>query len=306
MIDQTGIYVEVLVRGPLEEVWQRTQEPALHQRWDLRFTDIHYLPHPDATLPQRFSYSTRIGFGLRIEGEGETVGSRDGSRGERTSALRFWSSDPKSLIQEGRGYWKYIPTVDGVRFLTWYDYKTRFGKLGRTIDSIVFRRLIGWATAWSFDRLRLWIERDIDPRVALERSLVHAIARTALVLIFFYQGLVPKLIFRNPDELAMLGDSGVPSRLLGPAIALLGAAEIAWGLLLAFHGQSRWLLLLTPLAMILALLAVALRSPGHLVAAFNPVTLNLAVIALCFVGGLTAADRPSASRCLRERPDEAR
>ncbi len=36
---------------------------------------------------------------------------------------------------------------------------------------------------------------------------------------------------------------------------------------------------------------------------FNPVTLNLAVIALCVVCRLTAVDRPSASRCLRRRPD---
>jgi hypothetical protein len=118
MREQAGIHVEVPVRCALEEVWQRTQEPALHERWDLRFTDIHELPHPDAALPQRFSYATRIGFGLRIEGEGETVGSRDGPQGERSSALRFWSSDPKSLSLEGSDYWKYIPTQDGVRFLT--------------------------------------------------------------------------------------------------------------------------------------------------------------------------------------------
>jgi len=306
MGEQVGIYVESRMSGSLEQLWQRTQDPALHQCWDLRFTEISYLPRPDATLPQRFSYSTRIGFGFRIEGEGESVGSRDSPTGERTSALRFWSDDPKSLIREGSGYWKYVPTGDSVRFITWYDYKTRFGILGRIVDAIVFRPLLGWATAWSFDRLRLWVERDIDPRVSLERSLVHAIARIAMVLIFFYQGLVPKLIFRNPDELAMLADSGVPWHLLGPAITILGVAEIAWAVLLAFFGQSCWLLLLTSFAMILALLMIAIRTPAYLIAAFNPVTLNLAVIALCLVGGLTAADRPSASRCLRTRSDEER
>ncbi len=304
MSEQAGIYVEIRMSGSLEALWQRTQNPELHERWDLRFSDIQYLPRPDATQPQRFSYATRIGFGMRIAGVGETVGSRDGLLGERTSALRFWSDDPKSLIREGSGYWKYIPTGDGLRFITWYDYETRFGMLGRIVDVIVFRPLIGWATAWSFDRLRLWIDREIDPHVALERSLVHAIARIALVLIFAYQGLVPKLLFRHHDELAMLAGSGVPSHLLGPAITLVGVAEIAWAVLLAFFGQARWLLSLTSIAMIVAVLMVAVRTPAYLISAFNPVTLNLAVIALCVVAWLTATDRPSAARCLRKRSDE--
>ena len=54
-----GIYVETFIRGPLEEVWSRTQDPALHQRWDLRFSGIEYLPRPDPSQPHRFRYSTR-------------------------------------------------------------------------------------------------------------------------------------------------------------------------------------------------------------------------------------------------------
>ena len=72
--------------------------------------------------------------------------------------LRFWSQDPKSLIREGSGYWKYVPHGDDGRtilFLTLYHYRVRFGALGRFLDRLLFRPLIGWATAWSFDRLRL-------------------------------------------------------------------------------------------------------------------------------------------------------
>jgi hypothetical protein len=43
-----------------------------------------------------------------------------------------------------------------VRFLTGYDYGTRFGLPGQVIDRLALRPLLGWATAWSFDRLRLW------------------------------------------------------------------------------------------------------------------------------------------------------
>ena len=57
--------------------------------------------------------------------------------------------------------------VDGrVRFLTRYDYETRFGPVGRLVDRLIFRPLIGWATAWSFARLRLWLEDGIDPGVS--------------------------------------------------------------------------------------------------------------------------------------------
>src|SRR5690349_5664641 len=100
-----SIYVEILIRGSMDELWHKTQTPDMHQRWDLRFTDITYLPRPDDSHPQRFLYTTRLGFGLQIRGEGETVGERGDPPQQVTSALKFWSTDPKSLIREGAGYW---------------------------------------------------------------------------------------------------------------------------------------------------------------------------------------------------------
>ena len=82
------IYVETLIRAPLEELWAKTQTPAEHVRWDARFTAIEPL---DAR--GRFRYATRIGFGLAIEGLGETAGERQAEDGAATSALRFWSDD---------------------------------------------------------------------------------------------------------------------------------------------------------------------------------------------------------------------
>ena len=168
------IYVETLIRAPLDEVWEKTQRPDLHERWDLRFTRIEYLPRAREDEPQRFLYATRIGFGVAIEGRGETVGERERPDGSRASALRFWSDDPKSLILRGSGYWRYVPVADGTRFLTRYDYETRFGRAGRVVDRLVFRPLLGWATAWSFDRLRLWVERGIEPERSLRLLLPRA------------------------------------------------------------------------------------------------------------------------------------
>src|SRR4051812_9546288 len=149
-----GIYVETFIRGSLDVVWEKTQNPALHERWDVRFTHIEYLPRLD-DQPQRFLYTTKIGFGVCISGEGESLATRV-SDGESTSALKFWSDDPKSLIVTGSGYWKYREADGGVRFRTWYDYKTRFGIFGLIFDRLIFRPLLSWATAWSFESLRLW------------------------------------------------------------------------------------------------------------------------------------------------------
>jgi hypothetical protein len=153
-----SIYVEILVRAPIDTVWAHTQTPSLHEKWDLRFSRIEYLPKSHEAEPQRFRYSTRIGFGVAISGEGESVGQRNRDDGSRSSALKFGSAHPLSLIHEGSGYWKYIPTVNGIRFVTWYDYRTRFGRAGALFDTVIFRPLLGWATAWSFDRLRILLE----------------------------------------------------------------------------------------------------------------------------------------------------
>jgi DoxX-like family len=300
MARDAGIYVEILIRSSVDEIWRRTQVPGLHELWDLRFTEIHYLPKQSESEPQRFRYATRIGFGLNIHGDGESTGTREDSTGLRTSALKFWSPDPKSLIKEGSGYWQYIPSPGGVRFLTWYDYQTRFGALGRMIDRIFFRPLIGWATAWSFDRLRLWIERDVPPQISFRMAFIHACARLGIGFVWAWQGLMPKLLFPSADERSMMTAAGLPVALL----PLIGVLELAFAAATIVFWRWRPFFLLNALAMCGALAVVALHSPSYLVAAFNPLTLNMAMILLSLIGYLASSELPSASRCLRNAPKE--
>ncbi|MEU1893592.1 hypothetical protein ACH4D4_14915 [Streptomyces pristinaespiralis] len=173
-----GLYVETRIRADMEVLWARTQEPDEHRRWDLRFTEIDHLPRADGG-PQRFRYATRLLPFLVIAGTGVTAGERRRADGERVSALRFASPDPLSLLKEGSGYWRYVPSGDGIRFLTGYDYRPRWGRFGRFADRWVFRPLMGWATAWSFDRLRLWCEAGVSPG----RLLAHWLAESALRLL---------------------------------------------------------------------------------------------------------------------------
>lgn len=187
-----GLYVETRISADLEELWRRTQQPDLHQRWDLRFTEIDYLPLDDLGGPQHFRYATRLLPGVVVAGTGVSAGERRRADGTRTSVLRFGSPHPLCLLAQGRGYWRYVPDDGAVRFLTGYDYAPRWGRLGRIADRLVFRPLMAWATAWSFDRLRLWCERGVTP----ERSLLHAWAEVgarvaATVLAFGLAGIGP-------------------------------------------------------------------------------------------------------------------
>ncbi|WP_343041711.1 hypothetical protein [Streptomyces typhae] len=179
-----SLYVEALIRADLDELWERTQEPALHQRWDLRFTEIAYLPADAPGEPRRFRYATRVLPFLTIAGTGVSAGEKRRPDGTRTSALRFASPHPLSLLAEGSGYWRYVPRGDGdgVRFLTGYDYRPRWGRCGALADRFVLRPLMGWATAWSFDRLRLWLERGISPRRGLAGALGEVVVRALVVV----------------------------------------------------------------------------------------------------------------------------
>jgi hypothetical protein len=216
--------------------------------------------------------------------------------------LKFWSCDTKSLIEEGSGYWRYVPAQNGIRFLTWYDYQTRFGAAGRLIDRILFRPLIGWATAWSFDRLRLWIERGILPQVSFRFALIHAFARLGIAFIWLWQGLIPKLLFPSRDEVAMLQAVSLPI----DSLVFIGVFELILAVAALALWRWRGFFLLNVLAMVGALATVALSSPSYLVAAFNPVTLNIATIVLSFIGYFAAVDLPSASRCLRKLSGESK
>jgi hypothetical protein len=296
---QSGIYVESFIQESVDRVWELTQDPELHQRWDLRFTQIRYLPRPDLAEPQRFLYTTRIGFGLSIEGTGESVGQR-ARDGETTSALRFESDDPKSLIREGSGYWRYMPVEGGMRFFTWYDYEVRFGALGRFADRVVFRPLFGWATAWSFDRLRLWAEKDQSPESSLRLSAIHALARITLAFVWIWHGLIPKLLLQQADEQRMLRDAGVPVHWL----PWIGVVEIYFGVMLLCTWNQRAILLVNALLMVLATILVAVQSPVFLRAAFNPITLNVTLIALSLAGWIASGAVPHARRCRRRDPRE--
>ena len=189
------IYVEIPVRAPLDHVWTLTQQVADHPRWDLRFSAI--VPLEDGP-PQTFRYEFRLPFHT-IHGTGISLGGRTGAEGHATSVLKFTTRDPLSPIGPGAGYWRYVPDDDGgTRFITGYDFAPGWGRLGRWLDKPLIRPALGWATAWSFDRLRLWAEEGLDPQSTRNRWLLDAGARLGVV------AAGTALVFRKPTPVTVL------------------------------------------------------------------------------------------------------
>ncbi|WP_430317884.1 DoxX-like family protein [Pseudomonas nitroreducens] len=116
-----------------------------------------------------------------------------------------------------------------------------------------------------------------------------AIARLALGLVFLYHGLVPKLLFLSPDEVRMIEAHGWP--LSTQRIAeVAGAAEIVLALAILLLRRSRWPLWLAAAALLGLLVDVALFAPELLLGAFNPVSTNVAALALCAIALLGERD----------------
>ena len=157
-VPTAAVYVRTVIRADLETVWRMTQDTSEHPRWDLRFSRITPLEKLDGG-GYRFHYELRTPFHT-IVGLGTSIGERRRPDGSGTSALKFTTTDRLSPLGDGRGYWRYVPTANGIIFSTGYDYEPRWGRL---LDRFVIRPVVGWMTGWSFDRLRIWAETGVEP-----------------------------------------------------------------------------------------------------------------------------------------------
>jgi len=293
------IYVELEIRANLDQLWMHTQNPQLHEQWDLRFSQIQYLPQINVCDKQRFRYETRIGFGLKICGTGETSATIIKDSKERVSTLAFASAQQESLIRTGGGYWKYKDQGDRVSFITLFNYQTRFGFVGRIVDRFLFRPLFGWATAWSFDRLRIWLEERIPPSVVAERALIHYLSVFLIILLWCYEGLVPKLLFPETGELTMMKQLGLFKGIELQIVQLVGIGEMGFGVLIACFHRRKWIYIAHILALFLLTIPALISHTEVLKSPFNPMTLSLPMIGLGLTAYLSRLHLPQARRCKR-------
>ncbi|EOP09093.1 MULTISPECIES: DoxX-like family protein [Bacillus] len=294
------IYVSAEMNTTMEKLWEYTQEPDIHTEWDARFTEISYLEKKEGE-PQKFLYKTKIGFGLEIAGEGESIGEIRKETGERISSLKFWTDSKLSLIQIGRGYWKYTPTEEHIHFETQYDYDTRFGRIGSVIDSYMFRPLLGWATAWSFDALKLWLEKGLHPRLLIRKTMTYWLVCFLFAFVWMYQGIVPKLVFTHSEEVKML------SVMIGSTehsifvLKIIGLLEIIFGVIWLLPFPKQKVFIVHIFMLIALMIAAGFTNIVSFTEPFNPITLNILLIGLSIVGYINSFNLPSAKNCKRTR-----
>jgi DoxX-like family len=150
----------------------------------------------------------------------------------------------------------------------------------------------------SYDRPGLRLKRGLDSALSGERSLVHALARGVLGLIWVYQGVVPKLLFPEGGELLIIQATGIFPGNEAVAQTFIGLTEAALGLLVIACWRARWPLV-TTLVVLGGLLAGAIpTNPGALTSPFNAPTLALTMAALAGIGLIVGRDLPSATRDL--------
>lgn len=111
-------------------------------------------------------------------------------------------------------------------------------------------------------------------------NVVLQICRFSVAFVWFYQGLVPKLLGPHRDELVMNKSLGMTEASALDLAYVGGSLEILLGIAVLVFYQQRWPFWVTIAAMLGLWLGVAVYSPLFLLAAFNPTTINLTVVAL--------------------------
>ncbi|PRO65449.1 DoxX-like family protein [Alkalicoccus urumqiensis] len=294
------IYIEIPILAPVEKVWEMSQDPQLHEQWDLRFSSITYLPKESADDPQSFLYENKFGM-IRVAGWGVSRGTHNQKDGSKTSSLHFGTDQKISPIKEGKGYWKYIPTNDGTTFLTQYDYDVRCGIYGKLLD-LLFRPIMGWATALSFDVLKQWIETGESAKSQYLRFFTSSLIAILFCFIWVYQGLVPKIIAQHPDETAMLSRLPfIDGQGAVTGVVIVGVLEIFFGLLWLVYRKKRHLYALQIVLFPLLTFGSFIAMPSIFFHPFNPLTFNAGLWVLTIIGFVVTKDLPTAARCRRNR-----
>ena len=110
----------------------------------------------------------------------------------------------------------------------------------------------------------------------------YNLSRFAIVFIWLYHGLIPKLIFRHATELELVNKGPV----VGSAettVLLAGVVEVLAGICVLIFWKRSWPIYLSLFGFVVLLIASVVISPEHAAHAFNPVTLTVSAILFCLI-----------------------
>ena len=113
-------------------------------------------------------------------------------------------------------------------------------------------------------------------------ATINRFSRWTLAFVFFYHGLVPKILWPSAIERAMVEANGfsIPANLISYAG---GTFEMMLAILILFYKTSLIPVYMAAALIVFLSLDVAILMPELLVEAFNPVSINIAIWVLCYI-----------------------
>lgn len=112
---------------------------------------------------------------------------------------------------------------------------------------------------------------------------IYLVCRLSIAFVWLYHGLVPKLLGPHADEISMNMAIGFSESQAVVIAYIGGVGEILFGALILLFWKHRWPLLLSAIFIFGLLCFSMIFVPKLALAAFNPVTTNVTVIALSLV-----------------------
>jgi len=122
-----------------------------------------------------------------------------------------------------------------------------------------------------------------------EMNRVYFISRISLAIIWFYHGLVPKLIYPHSDEI-MMNEKLIFFLSESTALIATGVGELIYAALLLVFYRSKILLYPTLFFGIMGTLVLLFTFPTLFVGAFNPFSINLSIVALALINLFSQSD----------------
>jgi len=113
-------------------------------------------------------------------------------------------------------------------------------------------------------------------------NAVRVICRLALGIVWFYEGLVPKLLFVRPDQIDLVLRSGLFAGTPEFTLQLLGIAQVVCGLWLLAGFAQRLAVFIATGAMIVMIVLVARGNPALLTDPYGALIKDLCLVACAF------------------------
>ena len=136
----------------------------------------------------------------------------------------------------------------------------------------------------------------MHPKKALSSQLTVWLVAVILGIAWIYQGLIPKILFTDTGELAILQQSGLFAGYEEKVLTAVGLSEIGFGFILLFI-HKKLIHLLNILALLLLGIGAVFSDPTVFTLPFNPFSLNLSMIGLSLIVIIHLKDLPKASNC---------